>query len=201
MREYNAERPLSSNSEISLFRLKEGTDVSDFSCGDQDLDEFFQRDALAYAHYLLGKTYVLAKRGEPPQVLAMITLANASIRSDLMPSSSRNKLQRSIPNVKRTRMYPAVLVGRLGVASAFRGKHVGSYLLNLLKLLLTREDYLTGCRFIVVDAYNTEPTLAFYAQNGFKLLYTDEEIERQTNQISPQERLHTRLMYCDLFQK
>lgn len=195
------ERPSSFAEHCDFGLLEEGLDVSGFTCGDADLDEFFRRDALAYAHHLFGKTYVLTTRSEKPQVVAMVTLANASIRSDLMPSSSRNKIQRSIPNAKRTRMYPAVLVGRLGVAAAFRGKHVGSYLLNLMKLLLTKEDYLTGCRFLVVDAYNAEPTLVFYERNGFKLLYPNEDVERQTNHISPEERLHTRLMYYDLFQK
>lgn len=108
MREYDVGRLLSSNDELAFFRLNEGADVSHFSCGDQDLDDFFQRDALPYVRQLLGKTYVLTTRGGAPQVVAMVTLANASIRSDLVPSSSRNKLQRSIPNAKRTRMYPAV---------------------------------------------------------------------------------------------
>lgn len=201
MREYDVERPLSSNDELALFRLKEGADVSHFSCGDQDLDDFFRCEAISYARQLLGKTYVLATRGETPQIVAMITLANASIRSDLMPPSSRNKIQRSIPNAKRTRMYPAVLVGRLGVALAFRGRHVGGYLLDLMKFLLAKDDYLTGCRFLVVDAYNTARTLGFYAKNGFKLLYADERVERETHHVPEGERLHTRLMYYDLFQK
>ena len=53
------------------------------------------------------------------------TLANDSIKAALIPNASRNKIQRKIPNSKRTRSYPAVLIGRLGVAKNFQGTNDG----------------------------------------------------------------------------
>ena len=60
------------------------------------------------------------------------------------------------------------------------------------------EDNKTGCRFMVVDAYNNKRILRFYIRNGFKFLYSDEEQERCELQIDRDERLNTRHMFLDL---
>lgn len=38
----------------------------------------------------------------------------------MIPKSSRNRLERKVPNAKHTRTYPALLIGRLGVNGRFR---------------------------------------------------------------------------------
>lgn len=176
------------------------TDVSSFSCGDDDLDDFFQNEAKLYSEQLLGKTYAFVMNDNPDDIVCMFTLANDSIKSALIPNASRNKLQRSIPNSKRTRSYPAGLIGRLGVSKSYRGKEIGSQLLDYLKYIFTRQVYLTGCRFLVVDAYNEEYVLGFYAKNGFKPLYSTEELEREAFHIDSVEKLHSRMLYFDLMQ-
>ena len=52
------------------------------------------------------------------------------------------------------------------------------------------EDNKTGCRFIVVDAYNEEKILRYYERNGFVPLYNYD--------IPQDEPLKTRLLYFDL---
>lgn len=54
--------------------------------------------------------------------------------------------------------YPAILIGRLGVSSEYRGKglNIGSQILDFIKGWFRSFDNKTGCRFIVVDAYNNE---------------------------------------------
>ena len=99
-------------------------ELESFSCGDDDLDDFFHNDASLYAEQLLGKTYYFATEGKVPQIVCAFTLANDSIKAALIPNSSRNKIQRKIPNSKRTRSYPAVLIGRLGVSKEFQGKNI-----------------------------------------------------------------------------
>jgi hypothetical protein len=85
----------------------EDIDVSSFSCGDEDLDEFFLRDAKLYAQNLLGKTYFYVKMTESSvDVVAAFTLANDSVKAALVSKSIRNRLQRKIPNPKRMRNYP-----------------------------------------------------------------------------------------------
>lgn len=131
-------------------------ELESFSCGDDDLDDFFHNDASLYAEQLLGKTYYFATEGNDPQIVCAFTLANDSIKAALIPNSSRNKIQRKIPNSKRTRSYPAVLIGRLGVSKEFQGKNisVGSQVIEFIASWFIHPNNKTGCRFIVVDAYN-----------------------------------------------
>ena len=171
-----------------------------FSCSDKDLDEFFAKDALLYDSELLGRTYAWIDLSNPTNILAMITLANDSVKAKFITSSARNRIQRGINNAKRGINYPAVLIGRLGVSADYRGKgmNIGSQILNYIKGWFRSEDNKTGCRFIVVDAYNNEQTLHFYEKNGFKPLYKTEQEERAFLELNPEETLETRFMFFDL---
>ena len=79
---------------------------------------------------MLGKTYCWVTKEKPYRIVALITLANDSIKAHKFSSSTRNKVQRNISNAKRGRSYPAVLIGRIGVNEDFQGFHVGSQLLD-----------------------------------------------------------------------
>lgn len=174
-----------------------------FSCEDSDLDEFFSNDAFLYEKELLGKTYAWINTADPSKILGLVTLANDSVKAQFLASSARNRLQRSITNAKRGMNYPAVLIGRLGVSSEYRGKglNIGSQILDFLKGWFRSYDNKTGCRFIVVDAYNNGKTLHFYEKNGFKPLYKTEQEERTFLGLSPEDPLETRFMFYDLKRK
>lgn len=171
-----------------------------FSCEDCDLDEFFSKDALLYEKELLGKTYAWIDTASPTEIIGLITLANDSVKAKFIANSARNRLQRSITNAKRGLNYPAVLIGRLGVSSAYRGRglNIGSQILDFIKGWFRTFDNKTGCRFIVVDAYNNDKTLHFYEKNGFKLLYKTEQEERDFLELENEEPLMTRFMFFDL---
>ncbi len=170
-----------------------------FSCGDSDLDEFFSNDASLYEKELLGKTYAWINIATPWQILGLVTLANDSVKAKFIAHSARNRLQR-VTNAKGGINYPAVLIGRLGVSSEYRGKglNVGSQILDFIKGWFRSEDNKTGCRFIVVDAYNNQQTLHFYEENGFKPLYKTENEERDFLELNDDESLETRFMFFDL---
>ena len=171
-----------------------------FCCKDNDLDEFFSKDAFHYETELLGKTYAWIDSANPMQILAMVTLANDSVKAKFMAGSARNRLQRSVTNAKRGMNYPAILIGRLGVSADCRGKgmNIGSQVLDFIKGWFRTSDNKTGCRFIVVDAYNNERTLSFYEKNGFKPLYKTEQEERDFLGLKSEESLNTRFMFFDL---
>ena len=169
-----------------------------FSCGDEDLNSFFTEDAFLYAEEMLGKTYCWVTKEKPYRIVALITLANDSIKAHKLSSSTRNKVQRNISNAKRGRSYPAVLIGRIGVNEEFQGLHVGSQLLDFVKAWFCHKDNKTGCRFIVVDAYNKQRVLSYYANNGFKFLFKTELDEKLYYEVDANSDIHTRLMYFDL---
>ena len=47
-----------------------------FTCGDEDLDDFFQNDAMRYKRELLGKTYCFVLDENPKVIVCMFTLSN-----------------------------------------------------------------------------------------------------------------------------
>lgn len=169
-----------------------------FSCGDADLDDFFHNDAERYAAELMGKTYCWITEEKPHRMVALFTLANDSIKTLHLDKTTRNRLNRPIDNPKRGRSYPATLIGRIGVNQEFQGMSVGSQLIQFIKDWFRHEDNKTGCRFLVVDAYNNPRTLHFYERNDFRFLHTDEVEERSYYDIPSENSIATRLMYFDL---
>ncbi len=98
--------------------------------------------------------------------------------------------------------YPAVLIGRLGVNKDYRttdeiGNTTGNQLMNFIKTWFLINNK-TGCRFIVVDSYNTEKALKYYERNGFQPLFSNEEQEKQYYSYSTEKPLESRLLYFDL---
>lgn len=186
------------------FMIPYTREVSDFcdpfSCGDDDLDDFFCNDVFLYEEELLGKTFCWINRANQREIVAIATLAFDGIKTYSLDKSSRNALQRKIPQPKRHRSYPAVLIGRLGVNQKFqrKGLHVGSQLMEILKYWFVDENNKAACRYMIVDAYNTESTLHFYIKNGFKHLYKTEESEKDAFAIPVDETLKSRILFFDL---
>lgn len=58
----------------------------------------------------------------------------------------------------------------------------------------------TGCRFVVVDAYNVSKPLHFYTKNDFQCLYATEHEEKAAFNIPESEKLNSRMMCFDLMQ-
>ena len=171
-----------------------------FTCGEEDLDDFFANDAIAYAKDLMGKTYCWLLKNDDTKIVAMVTLANAGIQTTHLPNSPKRKLNKHIAYNKRGRTYPAVLIGRLGVATDYQGKDymIGAQLMNFVKPWFSGEDNKTGCRFILVDAVNKERTIKYYERNGFIPLFPRIEDEKIFYDIPMEEDLRTRMFFHDL---
>jgi GNAT superfamily N-acetyltransferase len=184
----------------SQFRFGEKTEAewSQFSCGNNDLDSFFLNDAANYERQLLGKTYCFALKEMSSVIVCAFTLSTSSIDVRNIPRSRRDKVTKNIPHEKSLSSYPAILIGRLGVSSAYRKLGIGTELMEFIKQWLLEPGTKAGCRYLTVDAYNSAPTLKFYETNGFKLLFSSERQEREYIGLSPERELKTRLMYFDL---
>lgn len=182
----------------TIYTPSEPKDMLGFSCGDEDLDSFFACDCFAHAKQLLGKTYCCKLDSDGQTVVCAFTLANAGIRVSDLPNSRKKKIEADIPHVKSLKDYPAVLIGRLGVSKDFRSKHIGSDVLEYIKYWFFDSNNKTGCRFVIVDAYNEPATKAFYERNGFKTVFSTDEQEKAYRHINDEARLSTRLMYFDL---
>ncbi len=171
-----------------------------FCCGDEELDSFFACQVFLYQEELLCRAYCWINKDNDKEIIAVATFSYDGIKSYTLDNSSRNSLQRKIPYKKHHRSYPAMLIGRLGVNKAYQGKgfNVGSQLIETIKDLCIDEEGMGICRYLLVDAYNTESILHFYMKNRFKPLYKTEESEREVFDIPKEEPLKSRIMYFDL---
>ena len=70
--------------------------------------------------------------------------------------------------------------------------------MDFIKSWFDGVDNKTGCRFVLVDAVNTEHTLNYYERNGFKPLFPRIEDEKAFYNIPLDEELRTRMFYFDL---
>ena len=80
---------------------------------------------------------------------------------------------------------PSVKIGRFATHDAIQHNGLGSILMDFIKDWFTNKNK-TGCRFIVVDAYNNDIAINFYKRNGFSFSLIDGEQEK------------SRLMFFDL---
>ena len=173
-----------------------------FSCGNEDLDDFFAHDATRYAHFLMGKTYCFLLGSDSSKIVCALTISNDSIRIYDLPRSRRDYMKSLTHHEKPLRRYPGVLIGRLGVSRDFAGQGIGSEALQFIKGWFFSSSNKTGCRFVIVDAVNEPQVIAFYEKNDFHCLFSSEEQEflYTGGKKGQPVALTTRLMYYDLLE-
>lgn len=157
----------------------------DFDCGDGDLNDYFKVDSIKACEELVAVTYVLYRDDE---AVAYYCVSNDAIRRDLTSLSLFKRLQKLIQSPeKRYPSLPAVKIGRFAVSNDASGHNIGTQLMSGIKYDFVNGNK-TGCRFIIVDAYNQSKVVNFYQKNGFDFLSGKDEGKE------------TRLMFFDLIQ-
>lgn len=173
-----------------------------FSCGTDDIDEFFSNDVRVYQHKLLTKAYIVVDKKNPLEIITAYTVSNDSIRltNKLNEEYKEAFLDETDLRDKAIKRFPGVLIGRLGTDTKFIGQGYGSAVMDFIK---THYRYVndTGCRFLIVDALNNPDTIRYYERNGFRYLVEEETLEAKYAGIGLSHLpLKTRLMYFDLLQ-
>ena len=172
--------------------------ITDFDCGDNDLNEFFNNDAIHYQNQLLGQTYFFRTK-KAGKIVCAFSLSADSLKTCLLPGSRRKRVKEYIPHEKSLQSYPALLIGRLGVSIDWSGQGIGSQLINYIRYFALSK-YLYLSRFLVVDAYNNPNVLNFYRKNDFLFVFSTEQQECENLQKSYNhlESLPTRQMFYDM---
>lgn len=168
--------------QFTFRRLDLDAKIKPFDCGDSDLNEFFQKDALNYLRQLLAVTYVFEDK---QQTVAFFSVLNDRISGEDSDKNVFRKIRSKIPHKKHFRSYPSVKVGRFGVDQNYHNQRIGTEVMDFIKAYFSIKNK-TGCHFITVDAYNYPRTVNFYKKNGFDFLTSQDEKE------------DTRSMYFDL---
>ncbi len=171
-------------SDYEIRKLDLNEQVSEFNCGDDDLNEFIINDAPLYRKTLLSITYILVNKHNN-KVIAFFSVANDRISIQDFPSDTDfNRFRKhKFVNDKRLKSYPAIKICRLGIDKSVQGHQIGTFLIDFIATLFVTDNK-SGCRFMTVDAYSQ--AIPFYIKNDFAFLSTEDEGQS------------TRLMYFDL---
>lgn len=140
---------------VLLERLDADHDVTTFDSGNEDLDTWLQRHALAAQRMDSARTFVATRSG---RVIGYFSLTMGSVLRAEAPA----KLIRGMP------AYPVgmVLLARLAVDQSQQGKGVGATLLaEALRKAVTAGE-VAAARLVVVDAVD-DSAAGFYQRYGF----------------------------------
>lgn len=177
-----------------------GLDIEAFDCGRTSVNEFFHEEAQDYQDELFGKTYYFCLPDNPSNIVAGFTVANASIFTKRLPNSRQKKIGFEVHHRKGLINYPSVLLAQLGVDVHYKGNHLGTQIINFVASWFTSTSNKSGCRHLIVDAYDEPHLLDFYQRNGLNLFFSSleqETVYRNWN-VEKDGPLETRLMFRDL---
>lgn len=143
-------------SAVEIRPLTRGDDRSGFSCGESELDRFFEHYAGQNQFKLhLAITYVAVVEG---RILGFATVTAASIERTSVPGP---RLRARLPAYP----LPVLRLARLGVDVNAQGHGIGNLLRrHVLRLALDQRDRV-GCVGMVADA--KPGAVAFYESLGF----------------------------------
>jgi len=151
---------------VEDFNIFTGFICSPPEAKDRDLEDFLATDA--YRHFVdrITVTYALASVDAPQTPLGFATLANDAIVID------RENPLPEVAGYPYT-SFPAVKIGRFGIALPLQKHGLGGLFIAMLKKLMCEANR-TGCRFITVDAWRNKKAgvdvTPFYEKQGFALL-------------------------------
>jgi GNAT superfamily N-acetyltransferase len=144
---------------VEIRLLARDDDRTNFSCGEADLDRFFEHYAGQNQFKLhLAVTYVAVV---DTRIAGFATVAPASIERASLPNARLRKRLPSYP-------LPVLRLARLGVDTRVQGLGIGRALLRyVLRVALDQRDRL-GCVGVLTDA--KPQAIGFYAGLGFEVL-------------------------------
>jgi GNAT superfamily N-acetyltransferase len=135
-------------------KLNAGHDLSQFQCGEAELDDWLKRRALNNEASGASRTYVVCIG---LRVVGYYALANgAALHMDAPGSVKRN-----MPNP-----VPVMVIGRLAIDLNFQGRGIGTALLKDAVLRTAQAAEIAGIRAILVHAMSPAAK-RFYEKLGF----------------------------------
>lgn len=168
---------------MNLVRLTSDTNLSGFDCGDDDLNDFLVEDSKGFLDKRIATSFILEDEGN---IVAYFCLLNDKISRQDVTNNQWKKFKGSFPTNKQFGSYPAIKIGRFAVSLKYKGRNIGTDLMNILKGMLNENPNYSAFRYLTVDAYHS--AIPFYQKNDFKILS-----EKITGE-------HTRLMFFDMME-
>lgn len=173
------------------FQIRQMTDadyenMSAFSCGVKELDDFFQHEIKECVNKRYLSAYCVVTSSN--EIVAAFTLMNDAL---MIGDKEENRdffedlrLETEVDIVdffKQQSSYPTINIGHLGTSIEYQGNGIGMAIIAFV--FTTFYHYRqAGCQFITVDALNNARTIKFYYDNGFSF-QTDKDFYSSTRRM------------------
>lgn len=135
-------------------KLRPDHDLSAFSCGVPELDDWLKRRAIANEASGASRTYVVCVGA---RVVGYYVLASGAVAR----AETTGRVRRNMPDP-----VPVMVLGRLAVDSAYKGRGIGPGMLRDAVLRTLQAADIGGIRAILVHAISDDAT-RFYERQGF----------------------------------
>ena len=171
-------------------------DLSDFDCGDDDLNDFLKHDALPQQNEKLNVTKLVLCNGH---IIGYTSLLTDKLQlRNIKDEKIRLKIKGKLGITSKNREIAAVKIGRLAIDKKYSGKGLGTHILNnILANLKEISKKHIGFRFIIVEGY--AKAFNFYVvKNGFESLEKDEKKVENIDFISKRDPTKRFMLYFDL---
>mgnify|MGYP002519195769 CR=1 FL=1 len=171
-----------SASDIIIEQLSFKENLSDFTCGNKELDDFFKKEVVLCCKYKYLSAYAV-KSMKTGELLCLFTLSNDIVS---LEEEDVEDLKDALPNEYKPifglqSSFPAINIGHLAVKKELQSKGIGKIVLLYLKGVLVNYRF-TGVQFITVDSLNNHRTNKFYSSNGF-LNQSNKDINSKTRRM------------------
>lgn len=176
--------------------LSENHDLSDFDCGDEDLNDFLMNDAQNLQNSNLNVTKLVMCDEKIVGFVSLLT--DALILKKINDENLKVKIKGELRVKSKNTNVPAVKIGRFALDKKFSGKGLGSHILrNILYNLKYIAKNNIRFKFIVVEGY--AKAFNFYVlKNGFENLKKDDEKIKNIDFISKRNPTKRYYLYLDL---
>ncbi|WP_407394199.1 GNAT family N-acetyltransferase [Methanobrevibacter sp.] len=171
-------------------------DLTDFDCGDEELNNFLKEDALNQQNAKLNVTKLVMCDGRIIGYASLLT--DTIILKRIKDEKLRITLKGKLNLNSKEKEISAVMIGRFAIAKKYSGKGLGSHILrNILKNLKEISENRIGFRFIVIEGYAS--AFNFYVlKNGFEYLEKDKKFVEKINFISKRDPKKLFYLYLNL---
>ncbi len=167
-------------------KLTDEHDLSNFDCGNENLNRYLKNEALKQQEGMLNLTTLVMYENE---IIGYFSLLTDSFKvKEITDEKTIEEIKNKKPSVKNV---PAVKIGRLAIDKKYRNCGIGTHVLrNIINDILYLSKNIVGVRFITVDGLAT--AYHFYTKkNKFEILRNsmkkidkiDKIIKQNPNQI------------------
>jgi hypothetical protein len=171
-----------SATDIDIEPLNLSEDLSDFSCGNIELDDFFHKEVVLCCRYKYLTAYAVRsiKSGE---IIGLFTLSNDIVSLD---NEDIEDLKEGVGGEYKyifgnQSSFPAVNIGHLAIKKNLQSKGIGRLVILYICHIFIQYRF-TGVQFITVDSLNNPRTNKFYAKNRF-LNQSNRDINQKTRRM------------------